>query len=89
MRSTYRAEYGKQIINTLSQQLTQTYGKGWSSRQLRQCIQVATTFPDAEKLHAVRAKLSWSHLRILSSIEDSLKRDFYIKIAQLEKENLE
>ena len=80
-----RAEYGKQIINALSQQLTQTYGKGWSSRQLRQCIQFATTFPDAEKLHAVCAKLSWSHLRLLSSIEDSLKRDFYIEIAQLEK----
>ncbi|MGK7925360.1 MAG: YhcG family protein [Spirulina sp.] len=80
-----RAEYGKQIINTLSQQLTQTYGKGWSSRQLRQCVQFAASFPDLEKLHAVRAKLTWTHLRILGSIEDPLKRDFYIEIAQLEK----
>ncbi len=30
-----RAEYGKQIISTLSQKLTQTYGKGWSEKQLR------------------------------------------------------
>jgi hypothetical protein len=30
-----RAEYGKQIMATLSQQLTQTYGKGWSEKQLR------------------------------------------------------
>ena len=80
-----RAEYGKQIIKTLSQQLTQTYGKGWSSRQLRQCVQFAASFPDLEKLHALRAKLTWTHLRILGSIEDPLKRDFYIEIAQLEK----
>ena len=32
-----RAEYGKQIIATLSQKLTQTYGKGWSEKQLRHC----------------------------------------------------
>ena len=80
-----RAEYGKQIIDTLSQQLTQTYGKGWGTRQLRQCVHFAATFPDLEKVNTLCAKLSWSHLRILSSIEDPLKRDFYIEIAQLEK----
>lgn len=31
------------------------------------------------------AKLSWSHLRLLSAIDDPLKRDFYIEVAQLEK----
>jgi hypothetical protein len=80
-----RAQYGKQILNTLSQQLTETYGKGWSARQLRQCVQFATNFPDFEKLHTLCAKLSWSHLRTLSKIKDPLKRDFYIEIAQLEK----
>lgn len=30
-----RAEYGKQVILTLSQRLTQAYGKGWGERQLR------------------------------------------------------
>ncbi|MEQ8998741.1 MAG: PDDEXK nuclease domain-containing protein [Coleofasciculus sp. B1-GNL1-01] len=33
-----RATYGKQIISTLAQQLTQTYGKGWSVRQLQERI---------------------------------------------------
>ena len=32
-----RAEYGKQIIATLSQQLTQEYGRGWSKKQLHHC----------------------------------------------------
>lgn len=29
-----RATYGKQIISTLARQLTKTYGRGWSKRQL-------------------------------------------------------
>jgi phosphoribosylformimino-5-aminoimidazole carboxamide ribonucleotide (ProFAR) isomerase len=38
-----RAEYGKQIIVSLSQQLTQTYGKGWGEKQLRHCLHRTTT----------------------------------------------
>lgn len=80
-----RAEYGKQVIAALSQQLTQTYGKGWSERQLRYCILLAEVFPDRQILHTVCAKLSWSHLKLVIGLEDSLKRDFYIEIAQLEQ----
>ena len=80
-----RAEYGKQIIATLSQQLTQTYGKGWSDRQLRYCVLIAEVFPDREILHTLSAKLSWSHLKLIIGIDDPLKRDFYIEIAQLER----
>ncbi len=61
-----RAEYGKQIIATLSQQLTQTYGKGWSDRQLRYCVLIAEVFPDREILHTLSAKLSWSHLKLIA-----------------------
>jgi len=79
-----RAEYGKQIIATLSRQLTQTYGKGWSDRQLRYCVLIAEVFPDREILHTLSAKLSWSHLKLIIGIDDPLKRDFYIEITQLE-----
>ncbi len=80
-----RAEYGKQIIATLSQQLTQTYGKGWSKRQLHYCILLAEIVPDQEILHTLSAKLSWSHLKLIMGIEDILKREFYIEITQLER----
>ncbi|MEP0879860.1 PDDEXK nuclease domain-containing protein [Funiculus sociatus GB2-M2] len=80
-----RAEYGKQVILTLSQRLTQAYGKGWGERQLRYCTLLAEVFPDREILHTVCAKLSWSHLKLIIGIEDPLKRDFYIQIAQLEQ----
>ncbi|WP_434685878.1 PDDEXK nuclease domain-containing protein [Pseudanabaena minima] len=79
-----RAEYGKQVITELSQHLTQTYGKGWSERQLRYCILIAEVFPNREILHTLCAKLSWSHLKLIMGIDDPLKRNFYIEITQLE-----
>jgi len=80
-----RAEYGKQIITSLSHQLTSEYGKGWSERQLWFCLQMAQTFPDAEIVNTVCAELSWSHLRLLIGFDDPLKRDFYIEMCRLER----
>ncbi|MDB9312832.1 PDDEXK nuclease domain-containing protein [Spirulina sp. CS-785/01] len=79
-----RATYGKQIIRTLSQQLTQTYGKGWSEKQLRHFIHFAETFPDVEIVSALGRQLSWTHIKTLMYVDDDLKRDFYIELAQLE-----
>ncbi len=56
-----RAEYGKQIIVSLSQQLTQIYGKGWSEKQLRHCLHFAETFPDEQIVSTLRRELSWTH----------------------------
>jgi len=80
-----RAEYGKQVIQLLSQQLTQTYGRGWGERHLRHCLRFVEQFPDLEIVNTVCSKLSWSHFRLLSAIDDPLKRDFYVEITQLEK----
>ena len=80
-----RAEYGKQIVATLSAHLTREYGRGWSEQQLWYCIQAAERFPDEVILHTVCGELSWSHLRLLLPIDDPLKRDFYIEIARLER----
>lgn len=80
-----RAEYGKQIIGSLSDQLTQIYGKGWGEKQLRHCLRLAETFPNEQILYTLCRELSWSHLRLLIYIDDSLKRDFYIEIAKLER----
>lgn len=80
-----RAEYGKQVVQLLSRQLTQTYGRGWGERHLRHCLRFVEQFPDLEIVNTVCSKLSWSHFRLLSAIDDPLKRDFYIEITQLEK----
>jgi hypothetical protein len=80
-----RAEYGKQVVAELAQQLTTEFGKGWSERQLRYCLSIAEVFPDAHILHTLCSQLSWSHLRLIIQIDEPLKRDFYIEICRVER----
>ena len=80
-----RADYGKQIVSTLSRQLTAEYGKGWSPRHLHHCLRFAETFPEEQIVNALRTQLSWTHLRLITAIDDSLKREFYIEMCKLEK----
>lgn len=70
-----RAEYGKQIIISLSKQLTEEYGNGWSDKQLRHCIRFAEVFPEKEIAYTLCRQLSWSHLRIIFFIDEPLRRE--------------
>ncbi len=80
-----RAEYGKQVVSTLSKQLSVEYGRGWSERQLWLCMQLAGSFPDPDIVNTVCAELSWSHLRLLLGCDDPLKRDFYLEMCRIER----
>ncbi|MEI7672579.1 MAG: PDDEXK nuclease domain-containing protein [Deltaproteobacteria bacterium] len=80
-----RAEYGRQIVESLARQLETEYGKGWSEKQLRHCLRFAETFPDEEIVSALRRQLSWTHIKTLIYIDDELKRSFYIEMCKLEK----
>jgi len=80
-----RAEYGKQIVSTLSRHLTQEYGDGWGEKHLRQCMQFAQAFPDEQIVYTLCRELSWSHLRLVMFMDDPLKREFYIEMCKLEK----
>lgn len=79
-----RAEYGKEIIKSLSQELTREFGKGWSEQQLRHCIRISESFPDKNILYALSRELSWTHLRTIMYLESEIKRDFYIQMTRLE-----
>jgi len=80
-----RAEYGKQIILSLSKQLTEEYGNGWSDKQLRHCIRFAEVYPEKEIVSTLWRQFTWSHLKEIIYIDEPLKRDFYIEICKLEK----
>jgi hypothetical protein len=56
-----RAEYGEEIVPTLSTQLVPESGEGFSKRNLFRMIRFAEVFPDEKILHTVCAKLSRSH----------------------------
>jgi predicted nuclease of restriction endonuclease-like (RecB) superfamily len=80
-----RAEYGKQIIVSLAQQLTAEFGKGWGEDQLRLCMKFASVFPTSEIPDTLCRELSWSHIRIFLPLQDPLKRDFYIEMCKIER----
>jgi predicted nuclease of restriction endonuclease-like (RecB) superfamily len=79
-----RAEYGKQIVTNLAVALTERYGQGWGYEKLKHCVRSAYTFSENEIRYAVSTQLTWTHLRSLMSIEDELKRSFYIEMCRLE-----
>lgn len=79
-----RAEYGREILPTLSAKLTIEYGRGWNERNLAYMVKFAEIFLDETILHALCAKLSWSHFRLLISMDDPLKRTFYAEICSIE-----
>lgn len=80
-----RADYGKQIIDKLSVELTSNYGKGYSRRNLFNMVQFYTTFSEFQIVQTLSAQLTWSHIKELISMEDSLKREFYATMCQTER----
>ena len=70
-----RADYGKKLIKTLSNELEPKYGSGYSIRQLELMRQFYKTFPNTNTLYS---QLSWSHYKLLIRIDDADKREFYI-----------
>ncbi|OFX27085.1 MAG: cytoplasmic protein [Bacteroidetes bacterium GWA2_31_9] len=75
-----RADYGKNIVAELSNELIERYGSGFNKRNLQSFIKFYAVYQDVEILHTVCAKLAWSHIRQLIYIEDGLKREFYIQM---------
>ncbi|MDQ7031829.1 MAG: PDDEXK nuclease domain-containing protein, partial [Desulfonauticus sp.] len=72
-----RAEYGKQIIVSLAQQLAEKYGKSFSIRNLRRMMQFADIFPDLEIVSPLVSQLSWTHFIILLSVKNKDAKLFY------------
>ncbi len=52
-----RAEYGEQIVSTLSTQLALEYGEGFGLRSVRRMVQFAEAFPDEDD---IRVAESWT-----------------------------
>jgi hypothetical protein len=67
-----RAEYGEQILPTLSAELMKEFGSGFTARNLANMVRFAEVFPDEKILHTLCAKLSWSHFRLIIYLNDHL-----------------
>ena len=80
-----RAEYGKEILQTLSAKLVAEYGRGFSPRNLANMTLFAEVLPDERIVAALSQQLSWSHFIELIPLEDGLKRVFYAEMCRIER----
>ncbi len=80
-----RAKYGDEIVQKLSAQLTAEFGKGFTSKSLRNMIHFAEIFSDEQIVSTLWRQFTWSHFREFIYIKEPLKREFYIEICRLER----
>jgi predicted nuclease of restriction endonuclease-like (RecB) superfamily len=80
-----RAEYGKEIIATVSQQLVEEFGSGFSSKNIRHMMRFNEIFNDVKIVSTLSRQLSWSHFKEIMYMDDSLKIEFYAQMSALDK----
>jgi len=79
-----RAEYGKQIVVTLSRQLMAAYGNSFEEKNLRRMMQFAEQFPDVKIVVTLSRQLSWSHFLVLIPIKKRDAKFFYAQVCAKE-----
>ena len=77
-RGKERAEYGKEIVENLSKELTEEFGKGFSRRTLWEMRKLYVYFSDYEKVRTLFAQLTWSHFQKVLRVSDEKARIFYL-----------
>ncbi|MEK6938532.1 MAG: DUF1016 N-terminal domain-containing protein [Nanoarchaeota archaeon] len=77
-----KAEYGSNLLDKLSEDLTKSYGSGFSAYNLRKMRLFYLTF---QKWATVSPKLSWSHYRLILRLNNPLAREFYIKESESDR----
>jgi len=80
-----RAEYGKEIVATLSQELTKEYGNGFSYSALTRMVRFVEVFPKKKIVSTLSQQLSWSHFVEIIPLKDDLQRDFYAEMCRIER----
>ncbi len=80
-----RAGYGEEIVSTLSGQLSDEYGTGFSAKNLRHMIRFAEVFEDERIVSTLWRQLGWSHFKEMIYLKDPLKRDFYAELCRIER----
>jgi predicted nuclease of restriction endonuclease-like (RecB) superfamily len=72
-----RAEYGKQIVPTVSAQLENKYGRNFEVKNLRRMMQFAEQFTDFQIVVTLSRQLNWSHYLAILPIKNHDAKLFY------------
>ena len=76
-----KAEYGSDVLNRLSRDMTDRYGKGFSRSNIFYMRKIYSIYPQLQKRSSL---LSWSHYIELLKLDDELERSFYEKECESE-----
>lgn len=74
-----RADYGKQIVLTVSAQLVAAYGRNFEEKNLRRMMQFADQFSEKQIVVTVSRQLSWSHILDILPLKLEEARWFYVQ----------
>jgi predicted nuclease of restriction endonuclease-like (RecB) superfamily len=80
-----RANYGDRIVATVSQQLTQVYGRGFTKSSITRMVKFYKAFADPEIVATLSRQLTWSHFIELITLKPDLKCDFYTEMCRIER----
>lgn len=80
-----RAEYGAEIVASLSRQLIEEHGSGFAEKNLRRMVQFAEVFADEQIVVSLIRHLSWTHFVALIPLKEPLQREFYAEMCRLER----
>ena len=83
LKNELRAEYGAEVIKSLSKGLTERYGKGYTKSNIYNFYNFYKLYPNIFQTLSGKfsAKLSWSHYLVLMQVNDKDARDWYEKEA--------
>lgn len=76
-----KAEYGSDVLNRLSRDMTDRYGKGFSRSNVFYMRKIYSVYPQLQQRSSL---LSWSHYIELLKLDDELERSFYEKECESE-----
>lgn len=76
-----RAEYGKRVIEQLSQELTMRYGKGFGKRYLAYFRKFYLTIDNLQILQTRLQNLTWSHILAALRVDSLVSIRWYLQTA--------
>jgi len=74
-----RAAYGEEILKTLSAELTEEFGKGFSARNLWDFKKFYLTISEYEIVRTLCAQLTWSHIRLIMRVDNKDAQNYYLR----------
>jgi predicted nuclease of restriction endonuclease-like (RecB) superfamily len=80
-----RAEYGVEVLRSLSTKLEADFGHSFGEKNLRRMIQFAEVYPDWSIVVSLIRQLTWTHIIALLPMKDPLQRDFYAEMCRIER----